>query len=77
VDIISRLIKDVLGVEVKLEKKVDNNLTEKLVELLLDLRQQARKDKNWGLSDQIRDGLDELGIQIKDGKDKSTWTIKS
>ncbi len=77
VDIISRLMKDVLGVEVKLEKKVDNNLTEKLVELLLDLRQQARKDKNWGLSDQIRDGLDELGIQIKDGKDKSTWTIKS
>ena len=77
VEIISRLIKDVLGIEVKLEKKVDDNLTEKLVELLLDLRQQARKDKNWGLSDQIRDGLDELGIQIKDGKDKSTWTIKS
>ena len=77
VKIIEKLVSEVLGVEIKLEQETADNLTGNLVEFLLELRQQARKDKNWGLSDQIRDKLGELGVQIKDGKDKSTWTIKS
>jgi cysteinyl-tRNA synthetase len=37
--------------------------------LLIELRKKARTDKNFALSDKIRDDLKKLGIQIKDGKD--------
>jgi cysteinyl-tRNA synthetase len=36
---------------------------------LIELRKKARTDKNFALSDKIRDDLKKLGIQIKDGKD--------
>jgi cysteinyl-tRNA synthetase len=47
----------------------------KVMDLVLDLRAQARADKNWTLSDQLRDALKEAGITIKDGKDGATWTV--
>jgi cysteinyl-tRNA synthetase len=47
-----------------------------LMDLVLELRQQARADKNWSMSDTIRDRLKELNIEVKDGKDGSHWSIK-
>jgi len=52
-----------------------NNISADLIELILELRRNAREEKNWALSDKIRDRLLELGIKIKDGKDKTTWTM--
>ena len=52
-----------------------NNISADLIELILELRKDAREQKNWALSDKIRDRLLELGIKIKDGKDKTTWTM--
>ncbi|MDR0789333.1 MAG: cysteine--tRNA ligase [Bacteroidales bacterium] len=49
-------------------------LVEGLVNLILDLRTQARTAKDWKTSDQLRDTLSELGITIKDGKDGATWS---
>lgn len=46
-----------------------------VMEVLLDIRQQARTDKNWGLSDQIRDALNNAGITVKDGKEGATWKV--
>ncbi|MEL6274099.1 MAG: DALR domain-containing protein, partial [Bacteroidota bacterium] len=46
-----------------------------VMNVLLDIRQQARADKNWGLSDQIRDALKEAGISVKDGKEGATWSV--
>jgi len=43
--------------------------------LVLDIRKQARENKDWPLSDKIRDDLAKVGIQVKDGKDGSTYTI--
>ena len=68
------IIQDVLGVKLKLEVEV-NNISADLIELILELRRNAREEKNWALSDKIRDRLLELGIKIKDGKDKTTWTM--
>lgn len=45
------------------------------VELLITLRQEARANKNFALSDQIRDQLLELGIKLNDGKDGTTFSI--
>ena len=68
------IMQDVLGVQLKLEVEI-NNISADLIELILELRRNAREEKNWALSDKIRDRLLELGIKIKDGKDKTTWTM--
>ena len=47
-----------------------------VVELLIKLRKEARENKDWSLSDQIRDELIELGIQLKDGKEGTTFSIQ-
>ncbi|GLB49925.1 cysteine--tRNA ligase [Neptunitalea lumnitzerae] len=47
------------------------------VELLIKLRAEARANKNWALSDQIRDELLAAGIQLKDSKEGTTFTINS
>ena len=68
------IVEEVFGVKLKLEAEV-NNISADLIELILELRRDARAEKNWALSDKIRDRLLELGIKIKDGKDKTTWTM--
>lgn len=45
------------------------------VALLIRLRKEARENKDWGLSDQIRDELLALGIQLKDGKEGTTFSV--
>ncbi|MFK7772222.1 MAG: cysteine--tRNA ligase [Saprospiraceae bacterium] len=45
-----------------------------LMQLIIELRQNARENKDWGTSDKIRDSLKELEIQVKDGKDGTTWS---
>ena len=45
-----------------------------MVELLIAIRNDARAKKDWATSDLIRDKLKELGIQLKDGKDGTTWS---
>ncbi|MFM7638116.1 MAG: cysteine--tRNA ligase [Bacteroidota bacterium] len=43
------------------------------MDIILSLRGQAKADKNWALSDQIRDALKAKGFEIKDGKEGTTW----
>lgn len=73
-DYIYHILYEVLGVEIEIGTQMED-LTVDLVELILELRREARSEKNWALSDKIRDRLLELGIQIKDGKDTTTWTM--
>jgi cysteinyl-tRNA synthetase len=66
---------DVLGL--KDEKAIENN-NEKLegvVNLLIGMRNQARTNKDFAMSDQIRDQLIALGIQLKDSKEGTTFSI--
>tara|TARA_B100000787_G_C16076472_1_gene242376 strand:- start:106 stop:747 length:642 start_codon:yes stop_codon:yes gene_type:complete len=46
-----------------------------VVALLIKLRKEARENKDWALSDQIRDELIALGIQLKDGKEGTTFSV--
>jgi len=43
--------------------------------MLLQQRQQAKAEKNWALSDQIRDQLAALGFEVKDTKDGFSWSL--
>jgi cysteinyl-tRNA synthetase len=61
----------VLGM--KAEDAADNSGLDDAMSILLELRGKAKTDKNWALSDQIRDALKEKGFEIKDGKDGTTW----
>lgn len=51
----------------------DTDLTEEAIESLIDERAQARKDKNWVKSDEIRDHLLEQGIELLDSAEGTTW----
>jgi cysteinyl-tRNA synthetase len=66
---------DVLG----LEEEKSNGNTDKLegvVNMLIGMRKQARDNKDFALSDQIRDQLIALGIQLKDGKEGTSFSIQ-
>ncbi|MDR6922715.1 MULTISPECIES: cysteine--tRNA ligase [Chryseobacterium] len=64
---------DVLGLQA-----VEENNYEKLdqtLKVLIELRNQARRSKNFELSDQIRDKLLAEGIELKDGRDGTTYVL--
>ena len=67
---------DVLGLK---DEKIVGNNNEKLegvVNMLINMRLEARANKDFALSDQIRDQLIALGIQLKDGKEGTTFSIQ-
>ena len=63
---------DILGFNFDEKKSIDNDLTQKLMDLIIDIRKIAREEKNWTLSDKIRDDLKSMGITLKDTKDGKT-----
>ncbi len=65
----------VLGIYSMDEKNVEDTFTylKPLLELLLEIRQDARHKKDWDTSDRIRDRLKQLNIEIQDSHDGSTW----
>ncbi|MBP9925947.1 MAG: cysteine--tRNA ligase [Cyclobacteriaceae bacterium] len=60
-------VDQVLGL--KEEQEQNDEILNGTIGLLIDLRKKAKTDKNFLLSDKIRDDLKKLGVQIKDGKD--------
>jgi len=52
-----------------------NGKMDGLMNLIIELRQQARENKDWPTSDKIRDGLKALHIKLKDGKQGTEWTV--
>jgi len=72
---LSAFVNDVLGLG---KEKSDESHVEKmegLVNMLIGMRNEARANKNFALSDQIRDQLLALGIQLKDGKEGTTFIL--
>lgn len=67
----------VLGLTPPMEASGDGmgETLEGLMELVIELRAGAREDKNWTVSDQIRDKLNELKIQLKDGPEGTSWNV--
>jgi cysteinyl-tRNA synthetase len=61
----------------KLNDDSQSNITNHLMELILEIRKGARADKNFAVSDLIRDKLKEVGIVVKDGKEQSEWLIEN
>ncbi|MCR4880660.1 MAG: cysteine--tRNA ligase [bacterium] len=70
-------ISGVLGFNFDKKEELSDSVTQGLMNLIIDIRKDARAEKNWALSDKIRDGLGALGITLKDSKDGiTTYEIK-
>lgn len=52
----------------------DDEFVNGLMDLVLDIRQQMRAEKNWAVADKIRDALNELKVEVEDGKDGVRWS---
>jgi cysteinyl-tRNA synthetase len=72
---INAFVFDVLGLSDEKAADSNNDKLEGVVNMLIGMRNQARADKNFALSDQIRDQLIALGIQLKDGKEGTSFSI--
>ena len=68
-------IEDVLGLKAENEGNVGNEAYKKAIDLLLNMRMDAKKNKDWPTSDKIRNELTALGFEIKDTKDGFEWKL--
>lgn len=68
---------DVLGLRLEEAAGVDTNTEayKKAIDLLLNLRLEAKQNKDWATSDKIRNELTSLGFAIKDTKDGFEWSL--
>jgi cysteinyl-tRNA synthetase len=67
---------DVLGLtDVATETSGDDDKLSSTIQLLIELRNQARANKDFATSDKIRDDLQDVGIQLKDGKEGTTFSL--
>ncbi len=76
-EVFSLFIEDILGLQAELEtQNSTNDAYKSAIDLLLQIRQDAKTNKDWATSDKIRNELAALGFEIKDGKDNVEWNLK-
>ncbi|MFH1747469.1 MAG: cysteine--tRNA ligase [Planctomycetota bacterium] len=68
-----RFTADALGLVWSAPAGTGGQRADELMRLLADLRNDARKNKNFELSDQIRNRLTELGVELRDGPEGTSW----
>lgn len=73
-DVFKLFIEDILGLLIE-QQGESNEAYKKAIDLLLNMRLEAKQNKDWALSDQIRDNLQALGFTIKDKKDGFEWSL--
>ncbi len=73
-DIFRVFVEDILGLQTA-QTNDNNEAYRKAVDLLLELRLQAKQNKDWATSDKIRNELTALGFAIKDTKDGFEWNL--
>jgi cysteinyl-tRNA synthetase len=67
---------DILGLKAEDTGSENTELVDGLVNFLIDLRKKAKANKDFATSDQIRNHLGELGVEVKDTKDGMQWSLK-
>ena len=70
---VKTMVFEVLGMKTEAEAATDK--VDGLVQMLLQMRVDAKNNQDWGTSDRIRDQLAALGIQVKDSKEGSSWSF--
>ncbi|MHC4243558.1 MAG: cysteine--tRNA ligase [Planctomycetota bacterium] len=74
-----RLGGEVLGIvkeDYQQDATADEELTDKLVNILIEQRKEARTNREFARADQLRNTLDDMGIVLEDKPDMTTWRMK-
>jgi cysteinyl-tRNA synthetase len=77
--VVLKELSQILGLFLRPTRRVGEErdaLTEPLLGLLIELRARLRKEKNFGLADEIRNRLTELGVALEDRPDGTRWRIE-
>jgi cysteinyl-tRNA synthetase len=69
---------EILGLKPEIEagQGGSNEVLDKIIDLVLNLRLEAKTRKDWATADKIRDNLNALGVEIKDTKEGFEWSLK-
>ena len=68
--------KKLRGVLLKYRKNIEKEDIEKMMDKILEIRQNARSKKDWNTSDKIRNELEQIGFEIEDTNDGPIWRKK-
>lgn len=77
--LLCQLTEEILGFRWSLSEEKQGaqmNLKEGLIEFLIEIRKNYRDEKNFAMSDRIRDGLKELGVVLKDSPQGTTYSVE-
>jgi len=72
-DEMSAMVFDVLGLQ--FEHSADDSKLDAVMQIIIELRKNARDNKDWTISDLIRDKVSNAGITIKDNREGTTWSV--
>ena len=72
---LSIFVYDILGLENAQKSSDSSERVDGLVQLLIEMRKTARDNRDWALSDKVRDELLVLGVQLKDGKEGTSYSL--
>ncbi|MDQ0202775.1 cysteine--tRNA ligase [Pectinatus haikarae] len=65
---------DILGIlQIQSDDEGSSRLVDSLMNIIISIRQDARKDKNWAVADKLRDELKKIGIIIEDSPTGARW----
>ena len=68
-------IEDIFGLKADSNSEAGSDAYKKAIDLLLNIRLEAKRNKDWSTSDKIRNELTALGFSIKDTKDGFEWSL--
>ncbi len=68
---------EILGLKNSETKNTSTDISNEIMNVLIDLRKEAKRAKNFTLSDSIRDHLAKIGVTLKDSREGTSWEVKS
>ena len=69
--LVNDFVFDVFGLK---DEESSNTELNEVLDMVIALRKEAKENKDYATSDQIRIGLQNIGIQLKDSKEGTTWS---
>ena len=74
-EVLCRIVPDVLGLVDEVQVSSEEKTVAGLMDMILEVRRDAKARKDFAVSDRIRDRLKELGVTVKDTKEGTEWTL--
>jgi len=70
-NIMQHFVVDILGLK---DEQTAHDELPKVIDFIINLRSEAKNNMDYATSDKIRNGLQQIGFQLKDSKDGTTWS---